>query len=471
MKSDSPSVSSTVSSASISTDLPWWKTLNRYHWFVFLVASLAWLFDCLDQQLFILARNSAITALSPAGLGPDLIKKAGGNATAIFVAGWAMGGLIFGAVGDRIGRAKTLTLTVLMYSLFTGLSALANSVAMFELFRFITGLGVGGVFGLSVALVADSLPDKARPHALGLLQALSAVGNITAGSIALLVGWLETFHIKPGSAWRWMFVIGALPAFLCVFIQMRLKEPEKWVAARAAGKVTGVKFGSYAALLGDPRWRSRALIGMLLCISGVIGLWGIGFFSPELINDVIGRALKAEGIPAEKQAGYRTMWVGINMIIQNTGSFAGMLVFTRLASRFGRKPIFAIGYFCAMLSTIAVFQFLNQRSDIFWMIPIMGFFQLSLFAGYAIYLPELFPVSLRSTGTSFCYNVGRFIAAGGPLFMGNLTAWFASGTTTPEQKLQAFRNACGWMSAIFLLGLLVLPFAPETKDKPLPEDQ
>jgi hypothetical protein len=105
------------------------------------------------------------------------------------------------------------------------------------------------------------------------------------------------------------------------------------------------------------------------------------------------------------------------------------------------------------------------------MIPIMGFFQLSLFAGFAIYLPELFPVSLRSTGTSFCYNVGRFIAAAGPLFMGNLTAWLASGATSPEQKLQAFRNACGWMSLIFILGLLVLPFAPETKGKPLPEDQ
>src|SRR6266446_4858139 len=195
---------------------PWWRQLNRYHWFVFLVASLAWLFDCLDQQLFILARNSAITALSPLGTDPALLKKLGGNATAIFVAGWAMGGLIFGSVGDRIGRAKTLTLTVLMYSLFTGLSAFATSVGMFEFFRFITGLGVGGVFGLSVALVADSLPDAARPHALGLLQALSAVGNITAGSIAVLVGWLETFKIAPGSAWRWMFLIGALPAFLCV---------------------------------------------------------------------------------------------------------------------------------------------------------------------------------------------------------------------------------------------------------------
>jgi MFS family permease len=404
-------------------------------------------------------------------MDPALIKRAGANATAIFVAGWAMGGLIFGALGDRIGRAKTLTLTVLMYSVFTGLSALATSVPMFECFRFVTGLGVGGVFGLAVALVADSLPDKARPHALGLLQVLSAVGNIAAGCIAVLVGWLETFQIKPGSAWRWMFLIGALPAFLCVFIQMRLKEPEKWVAARAAGKLTGVRFGSYFALLGDKRWRSRALVGMLLCLSGVIGLWSIGFFSPELINDVIGRALKAEGIAAAKQPGFRTMWVGINMIIQNLGAAAGMLVFTKLASRHGRKPVFAIGYVCAMLSTIAVFQFLNRRSDIFWMIPIMGFFQLSLFAGFAIYLPELFPVSLRSTGTSFCYNVGRFIAAAGPFFMGSLTAWLASGATSPDQKLQAFRNACGWMSAIFLLGLFVLPFAPETNGKPLPEDQ
>jgi MFS family permease len=158
------------------------------------------------------------------------------------------------------------------------------------------------------------------------------------------------------------------------------------------------------------------------------------------------------------------------MIVQNTGAFAGMMVFTKLASHYGRKPVFAIGYIGAMLSTIVVFQFLNQRSDIFWMIPLMGFFQLSLFAGFSIYLPELFPTSLRSTGTSFCYNVGRFAAAAGPVFMGSLTVWLASGATTPEQKLQAFRNACGWMSGFFVLGLLTLPFAPETKGKPLPED-
>ena len=165
---------------SSDTSQPWWKLLDRYHWFVFAVASLAWLFDCLDQQLFIIARNFAITALMP-NADPAVQKEWGGLTTAIFVLGWATGGLIFGAVGDRIGRAKTLTLTVLLYSVFTGLSALSRNEIDFAIYRFVTGLGVGGVFGLAVALVADSLPDQARPHALGLLQALSAVGNVTAG--------------------------------------------------------------------------------------------------------------------------------------------------------------------------------------------------------------------------------------------------------------------------------------------------
>lgn len=434
------------------------------------MASLAWMFDCLDQQLFLLARPAAMKALLPVGTDPVKLKEMGALATSIFVAGWAMGGLIFGAVGDRFGRARALTITVLMYSLCTGLSAFSVSFTDFAVYRFITGLGVGGVFGLAVALVADSLPDRARPNALGLLQSLSAVGNITAGLIGVLIGWLEISSITPGSAWSKLFLIGSLPAFLCVFLQMRLKEPEKWVKARNAGRAAGVKFGSYTALLGDLRWRSRAIFGLVLCVSGVVGLWGIGFFSPELINDVIGRALKQEGIPETQQPGYRTMWTGINMIIQNIGAFAGMMTFTWAANRYGRKPVFAVAFVCAMASTILVFKFLDERSDIFWMIPMMGFFQLGLFAGYAIILPELFPLSLRSTGTSFCYNVGRFIAAAGPLFMGGLTTWFSAGAVSPEAKLEAFRNACGWMSTTFLLGLAVLPFLPETRGKALPED-
>lgn len=449
-----------------SSNHPWWKDLTKYHWFVFAMATLAWLFDCLDQQLFLLGRGGAMKALLPEGAD---LKLYGGYATAIFVAGWATGGLIFGAVGDRIGRAKTLTLTVLLYSVCTGLSAFSTGWIDFALYRFLTGLGVGGVFGLAVALVADSLPERSRTGALGTLQALSAVGNITAASIAIFLGSLEGKSIPAGMAWKYMFIIGALPAFLCVFLQVRLKEPEKWVQARAAGKLTGAKFGSYASLFGEARWRRPALVGMLLCVAGVVGLWGIGFFSPELVGDVIERSLKLEGVAPEKFAAEKTKWIGINMMVQNIGSFFGMLIFTKAAQRWGRKPAFTVGYLCAFVATIGYFQLFNSRADI-WMSAVMGACQLGLFAGFAIYLPELFPTRLRSTGTSFCYNVGRFIAASGPFTLGHLQAALAAGATTPDAKLAAFRTAACYMSSVFLVGVVAVYFLPETKGRPLPED-
>ena len=445
---------------------PWWKLLTPYHWFVFAMASLAWLFDCLDQQLFLLARGSAMKALLPPGSD---VKLFGGYATSIFVMGWATGGLIFGSVGDRIGRAKTLTFTVLIYSVCTGLSAFSKGWIDFAIYRFLTGLGVGGVFGLAVALVADGLPDAARSSALGTLQALSAVGNVTAGVISMWLGSLEGTAFPAGQAWKYMFLIGALPAFMCVFLQMRLKEPEKWVKAREEGRVAGVKFGSYASLFGEARWRRPALLGMMLCVAGVIGLWGIGFFSPELVSDVIERSLKAQGVAAAEIPGKKTFWIGVNMITQNVGAFFGMLVFTKCARIWGRRKAFAVGFVCAMFATIGYFQLFNSKGDI-WMSAVMGFFQLSLFAGFAIYLPELFPTRLRSTGTSFCYNVGRFLAASGPFTLGKLQAALAAGAVTPEAKLGAFRNAASYMSAIFLLGLVALIFLPETKGKPLPEE-
>ena len=450
----------------VASPLPWWRELSRYHWFVFTVACLAWLFDCLDQQLFLLARNGAMKKLLAPGLD---VKLYGGYATTIFVAGWATGGLIFGAVGDRFGRAKTLAFTVLLYSLCTGLSAFSKGWIDFAVYRFLTGLGVGGVFGLSVALVADSLPEQARTGALGLLQALSAVGNIMAGCIAIILGTLEGTTIEAGMSWKYMFLIGALPAFLCVFILVRLKEPEKWVKARAEGKLTGAKFGSYASLFGEARWRRPALLGMCLCIAGVVGLWGIGFFSPELVGDVLERSLRQEGVAADKISKAKTVWSGVNMIVQNLGAFCGMLAFTKAAQRWGRKPAFYVAFVAAFASTVGYFQLFNGKGDI-WMSFVMGFCQLALFAGFAIYLPELFPTRLRSTGTSFCYNVGRFIAACGPFLQGQMTMWFAGANPTPEVKLAAFRNACGWMSLVFLLGLIVVFFLRETKGQPLPED-
>jgi MFS family permease len=436
----------------------WWKTLDRYQKEVFVLASLAWLFDCLGQQVFVIGRNPALASLMPAGTAPDKLKEWGGYMTSIFIVGWATGGLFFGAVGDRIGRARALAITILLYGLCTGLSGLATGMTDFAAYRFIAGLGVGGVFGLAVALCADSLPDLARPRALGMLQALSAVGNIIGGIMAVILGYRQFLDPQSAPAWKSLFFLGAIPPLVCVAFQFKLNEPEKWIKARAEGKITGARFGSYASLFGEARWRKPALFGMLLCVAGVVGLWGIGFFSPELVNDVVGKSLAAQNVPAAEIPGRRLMWVGLTMIVQNSGSFLGMLAFTRLAQEYGRKKIFALSAVCAFVSTVAAFKFLTQPWQIFVFCPVMGFFQLALFAGFAIYLPELFPLRLRSTGTGFCYNVGRFVAASGPFTLGVL------------QHHLSFRNACCWVSSIYLLALLALPFLPETKGQPLPED-
>lgn len=460
-----------------NANLAWWRYLDKYHWFVFTMAALAWMFDCFDQQIFILFRNDAIDQLKlPEGANA---KAYVGYATAIFIAGWATGGLIFGSVGDRIGRAKTLTITVLLYSLFTGLSALATGWIDFAIYRFITGLGVGGVFGLAVALIADTLPDQARPGALGMLQALSAVGNISAGLVSILMSNLINNHtVSISNAWRIAFLIGSVPAFLCVFIQFRLHEPEKWVKAKQDGAITGVKLGSYAELLGPGRWRKPAILGMLLCITGVIGLWGIGFFSPELIGDVIKTSLKASGVEETEIKSQAAFYRGLNGIIQNLGAFFGMLGFAYLAQWTGRRPAFIVAFVGALVSTVMFFKMFNSM-DQMWMSFVMGFFQLALFAGFAIYLPELFPTRLRSTGTSFCYNVGRFVAATGPFTLGELQKWLTARAVAsiPESEevaraaatLGAFREACVWMSLIFVVGIVVVFFIPETKGKPLPE--
>ncbi|HTU26409.1 MAG TPA: MFS transporter, partial [Pirellulales bacterium] len=241
----------------------WYHELTSYHWFVLAVAALGWLFDCLDQHLFNLARRPAmIELLAPSpGTAPsaEAVDFYGPLATSIFLIGWGTGGLAFGVLGDRIGRAKTMLLTILLYSLFTGLSAMSVGFWDFAFYRFLTGLGVGGEFAVGVALVAEVMPNTARPYALGLLQALSAVGNASAALINIGLGiaaangafekWVVAGHKV--QAWRLMFLIGILPALLAVLIRRRLKEPERWEAV-AADAEKEQRAGSFRELFGDP---------------------------------------------------------------------------------------------------------------------------------------------------------------------------------------------------------------------------
>ncbi|HUY91223.1 MAG TPA: MFS transporter [Pirellulales bacterium] len=555
---------------------PWYRELNRYHWFVFVVAALGWLFDTMDQQLFNLARLPACTELLGTSASDPRVGEYGGYATSIFLIGWATGGIAFGIMGDRIGRAKTMMWTILIYSACTGLSALSKSVWDFAMYRFLTGLGVGGEFAVGISLVAEVMPDRARPFALGLLQALSAIGNVTAALISMSLSHLEkTGAVGVGHSWRWMFVVGTVPALLAVLIRRRLKEPERW-QANASEEAVAKRLGSYSELFGDPRWRKNAIVGLMLAFSGVVGLWGIGFFSIDLNRLVFrktfeseardqGEAVKDQAFlqhvftspdvldrlddkiqpanllslkPEEKDAerlfgaalelqkqgrtvskesalelldegiadkgwkpqsadersrreaylaadvaaaksaddeiariaertkainGRLGFWAAITSVMINVGAFFGIYAFSLVTHVLGRKPTFAISFVLAMLSTALAFWKMQTITDVFWMIPLMGFCQLSLFGGYAIYFPELFPTHLRSTGTSFCYNVGRFVAAIGPTALGLLTSEVFA------DKPEPMRYAGVTMCSVFLVGLLALPFAPETRGQPLPE--
>ena len=426
---------------------PWYKELTGYHWWVLIVASLGWLFDTMDQRIFVLARGPAMNSLLPAGTLPADVTWYSGVATAVFMAGWALGGLYFGIMGDRWGRARTMMLAILVYSAFTGLSAFSQHWWDFMFYRFLTGIGVGGEFSAGVTLVAEVMPNRARAHALGILQALSAGGNIIGSAIS--------FVILP-LGWRWMFVVGVLPALLVACVFKRMKEPEVWQKARdSAQKGKQNKLGSTGDLFADPRWRKHTIIGLILAISGVVGLWGIGFWTPELIREALGNA----------SVETKNWYVSMGTMLQDCGAFFGISAFTVVTARIGRRPAFIIAFLLGLAATVMTFGWLRYPSDVFWMIPILGFCNLSVFGGYSIYFPELYPTRLRSTGVGFCYNVGRIIAALGPFTLGHLTMLFShAGFASP------FRSAAISLASVYLVGVFVMPFAPETRGKPLPEE-
>jgi MFS family permease len=445
-----------------SAGLRWWRGLGRYEWFVMAVTGCAWLFDTLDQRFFSLARIPALAALMhQAGPSPE-VQAFGKIVTAAFLIGWGVGGLTFGALGDRFGRARMITLSILLYSLCTGLSALSRNEIDFAVLRFVTGLGIGGVFGLAVALIAESVPSTARLAMLGILQLLALVGNIGAALIKMAV---DAADPNPATSWRWLFLIGALPALLAVGTGFFLREPESWLRLKRAGALPkGYILGSYRELLATPGQRRNLIVGSLIAMAGVVGLWAIGEYAVDLQDAVFTSYFKAQGggAPVGRLVAQAK---NLAYVLQMLGGAAGTLAFTFIASRFGRKPAFLIGFASAFILTDVGYFWLNSPADAYWMMPLMGAAQFSVFAGFSIYLPELFASKVRSTGVSFAYNLGRFAAAGGSFFSAMLTTRIFNGFASPTP----LRYAAITMSSVFLVGIVATLFAPETKGRPLPQ--
>ncbi len=497
---------------STGQNLSWYQGLTRYHWWVLIVAISAWMFDCMDQRLFILSRAPAIKELSgwperEKQILPNIEKEAakavqdkidvgeltadkrdeeigshirqaktavydkefksevdslGDGVTALMMLGWAVGGLFFGIYGDRLGRVKTLSITIAIYSVFTGLSGTAFTMTEFFTYRFLVGCGIGGAFATSATLIAETMPARSRATALGVFQALSALGNITGS----LIGWFISADTNtnllgllggdgvPG--WRVLMLIGVLPALLVAVVMRTIKEPDAWLEARElAANDADRQMGDLKSLFTNSRWRRNMLVGLSLAIIGVIGLWGVGFYSPELIGEALG------DLPLAEQSHHKAL----GTLFQDIGAALGMLAFTFIATRLGRKAAFGGCMIFCWVVVSGVFMFLRTDWQIYVMLPILGFATLSLFGGYSIYFPELFPTRLRATGVGFCYNVGRVGAAAVILFKIPIREAFTNAGFT-----EVFRSVSVALASVYIIGLLVLIWAPETKGKPLPTD-
>lgn len=425
----------------------WYQGLTGYHWLVLVVAALGWSFDTMDQWLYVLVKTPAISDLLDLPPSDPTTKWWTGTAQTIFIIGWATGGLFFGMVGDRLGRTKTMGLTVLIYAGFTGLSGLSQSVYDFTAYRFLTGLGIGGEFAAGASLVAETFPNYARATALGIVQATSALGNVMAGLINLWIG------SNPEWGWRWVFAVGILPAFLLFIIFMFIHEPEAWVESRRKIR-SGEEHRAAVPIIDLFRDRElflHTIVGVVLGAVGVIGFWGIGTWTPELFRSV----LNPDNLPelardVERKTSYCIM-------AQNFFGFFGVLAYSKVAQMIGRKPAFIISLLLCAVVVPTTFTFTTSYASALVLFSLMGFSLLTLFGGFAIYFPELFPTKLRATGTGFCYNVARYLAASGPAVFAGLSASYG------------MQRAALVVSGVFLLGLLVMPIAPETKDKKLPE--
>jgi len=545
------------------------ERITFYHWLVVFFASCGWLFDCMGQRIFVLSREPALRELLGATASDGEVKYWGGVATLLMMVGWATGGILFGMMSDRYGRVKAMVCTLLAYTIFSGLSGFSRTGMAFLIFRLLFGLGVGGMFGAATTLVAESVPKRFRTLALGSMQALSACGNMLASGLSLkIIPGMENFWGRY-SGWQVLSFVSVVPAILAVPMVLLLKEPQAWVKAKAEAAAGGAAkaVGSFADLFRHPRWRKSTLIGICLGVSGMVGLWGIAFFSPELITTAFRNrplqvqevlkpaelcaALKSstspavthlkaklspgivrqiEGLEAAQEVPPATLqalvddlnrviqqdnlydsaaFQGVELkkgtqnliqrvekngnpkaivslnrelveqlfpgailelqytidktrsrgtLLQDVGSLLGMFTFTFAAAYFNRRTAFLGAFLLCLGSVSYVFYALKTTTDVMWMLPLMGFATLSCFAGYSIYFPEIFPTRLRGTGVGFCYNTVRYLAAPFPFLLG----WLST--------LMPFRTVAVIMSSIYLLGIIALIWAPETKGQPLPED-
>jgi len=420
-----------------------------------LIASwLGWMFDGYETYALVLVMGSAVHQFLP----PERLPRASvyiGGLLAATMLGWAGGGIAAGILADYFGRRRTLMLSILCYAVFSGLAAISWDYWSLLAFRFLVGLGLGAEWGPGAAIVAEQWALASRGKAGGVLHAAFGVGLLLASGIWLFVSRLGQ------SSWRYMFLVGILPALLLLYVRRWVDEPAVWTETsrnrrEAQQRVQMGKGSSHdkqlvrftvSEILSDLELRRRIGILLLMSVTTVVGWWSASTWIPEFAAQLDARSLS--------QMRLSSSMIGLTFSL---GSVAGFLTLGFFADTVGRKPTIWFYYLGALVVTLCYFLFARERTALLVMAGVNGFFSSGQFAWMTIYLPELFPTRVRGTAMSLVFDTSRSIAGLGPLLAGWLVTLFGG-----------IGNAAAVMSLVYIVGLIATPFAgAETRGKPLP---
>lgn len=430
--------------------------LTGYQWAVLLVAWIGWGFDVFDGLLFNYVAPNCVPTLLHIPIGTKAAATATaawtGPLTSLLLIGWAVGGLLFGQLADRIGRTRTLMLTMVLYAVGTAACAFAPSMGWLIVFRIVESLGIGGEWAAGAAMVSEAVPEKRRVEAGALLYTSAPAGLFLATFVTQQIAGVY-LKAQPELSWRYIFLAGLVPAAFALITLLFLREPDRWQKASKEAKAK-------IAELFSPENRRLTLSGFAPAVVVLITWWSCNAFNSIVATDLAQAAAKAHGLDKIHTLGLVEHWKAIATNCFNWGGLIGTLLTIPAAKYLGRRPMFLIYLLLSAASIFATFAMPWPPAVVLRLYFFIGLTVFGVFGSFTFYLPELFPTRLRATGAGFCYNIGRLIAAGGPILVSQLAKGGAS-------ALHSITGALIWIGFVPLAGVCFLPWVIETKNRKL----
>ena len=421
-----------------SPSVAWHRTLTRVQWNTLIASNLGWLFDGFETYGLVLTVGVAMQQLLPPELHPQIPAYAG-LLIAVTLLGWGVGGIVGGVLADYIGRKRMMIIAVLAYSLTAGLSAFSFDWISFAVFRFLVGIAIGSEWATGSSMVAELWPDRARGKGAGLMQC-----GLGAGFFLASLVWLFVSRLGP-DGWRYMYVIGVVPALLTLWIRRAIPESEVWERAASRRRSEKARFTLFD-LFADRTLRQRTIVVFLMSLASTLGFWGISTWVPPFIGGIAA----ASGLDAARWSSYAGM-------AYTFGAVVGYVGLGFLADAYGRKPVTIAFFVFALLLTPAMFFWTRDPQLLLVLAFVNAIFSNGQFTWMPAWLPELYPTRMRATALAFAFNGPRFIAFLGPLLAGTMIVQFGG-----------YGQAAMVLASIYLVGIAAAPFLPETVGQPLP---